>query len=102
MITFDLSCEKSHKFEGWFKNREDFDDQMDTRIIACPLCGSTAITKRLSPVAVHIGRRASKALPDNSKSDNSLTKSPQTKASDAGGGLPAPDSNETNLKECAT
>lgn len=73
MITFDLSCQKGHKFEGWFRNREDFEDQMDRRIIACPLCGATTITKRLSAVAVHLGRRAEKTMQNNYGSDKNPT-----------------------------
>jgi hypothetical protein len=57
MITFDLSCENDHRFEGWFRDRDDFEDQKERGLISCPLCGSSEILKRLSPVAVHVGRR---------------------------------------------
>lgn len=58
MITFDLACDRDHRFEGWFRNREDFDDQLGRGLVACPLCGSTRVTKQLSAVAVHVPRRA--------------------------------------------
>lgn len=64
MITFDLKCKNGHNFEGWFRNREDFDNQTENGAIACPLCGSTKVLKRLSPVAVHTGRRAERSVPE--------------------------------------
>jgi len=64
MITFDLKCKNGHNFEGWFRNREDFDSQTEKDAIACPLCGSTKISKRLSPVAVHTGRRVEPSRPE--------------------------------------
>ncbi len=58
MITFDLACESEHRFEGWFRNGEDFDEQMSRGLVQCPLCGSRRISKRPSAVAVHVARRA--------------------------------------------
>ncbi len=58
MITFDLACENEHRFEGWFRNGEDFDGQMAGGLVQCPLCGSRRISKRPSAVAVHVARRA--------------------------------------------
>ncbi len=58
MITFDLACESEHRFEGWFRNGGDFDEQMSRGLVQCPLCGSRRISKRPSAVAVHVARRA--------------------------------------------
>lgn len=58
MITFDLSCETGHRFEGWFRDRNDFDRQRETGLLCCPVCGSAKVEKRLSAVAVHVGRRS--------------------------------------------
>lgn len=58
MITFDLSCDREHRFEGWFRNSEDFEDQLERNLLTCPLCGSNQVTKRLSAVALHVGRRS--------------------------------------------
>ncbi len=57
MITFDLSCENGHRFEGWFRNREAFEEQLGGGLIQCPVCGSSRIRREPSPVAVHVGRR---------------------------------------------
>lgn len=58
MITFDLTCDVGHRFEGWFRDREDFDRQLADGILACPVCGSLRIEKQLTAVAVHVGRRS--------------------------------------------
>lgn len=63
MITFELACDKGHRFEGWFANREAFDRQLADNLIRCPLCDSTAIEKKLSAVAVHVGRSEPSAAP---------------------------------------
>lgn len=57
MITFDLACHVGHRFEGWFASREAFDDQLAAGLVECPVCGSARVEKRLSAVAVHVGRR---------------------------------------------
>lgn len=45
---FDLSCEQSHHFEGWFASADDFEQQRERQLIECPLCGSRQIRKLLS------------------------------------------------------
>ena len=47
MIVFELICAESHRFEGWFASIEDFGNQQDRRLLACPVCGSTLVTKLL-------------------------------------------------------
>jgi len=65
MIVFNLACEKSHHFEGWFGSADDFTVQAEARSIACPVCGSVAIEKRLSAPYVNTSAQASSA--DESK-----------------------------------
>jgi len=45
VIVFNLSCDKHHRFEGWFASNGDFQRQQEDRLLACPLCGSTEITR---------------------------------------------------------
>lgn len=52
MIIFDLSCELSHRFEGWFRSAEDFQQQLDRHLICCPQCGSNEIRRIPSAVAI--------------------------------------------------
>lgn len=45
MKVLDLQCLHGHVFEGWFSSEDDFQQQMATRMIACPTCGETAVAK---------------------------------------------------------
>lgn len=45
MIRYALQCEKSHKFEAWFRNSGSFDMQSKRKHVACPDCGSTSVKK---------------------------------------------------------
>ena len=54
MVIYDLTCDKDHGFEGWFSGPENFQEQLAQGRIACPVCGSTAITKLPHACAVHM------------------------------------------------
>lgn len=45
---FDLQCDQGHVFEGWFASHDDYDSQRERGLVACPMCDSKQITKRLS------------------------------------------------------
>ena len=91
MITFDLACDQRHRFEGWFRNREDFDAQLAGGLIACPLCGSSRVEKQLSAVSVHVGRRTAPVLPPLAASTKiSAGGPPGPPASDSSATAPVP------------
>ncbi len=52
MIVFNLGCENSHRFEGWFASSEDFERQVDGKLVTCPLCGNSGIARL--PHAAHV------------------------------------------------
>lgn len=45
MIIFDLVCELEHRFEGWFQKSEDYDTQLLSGLLTCPVCGVNEILK---------------------------------------------------------
>lgn len=49
VILYDLKCKNGHEFEGWFKDRQAFEEQEMQRLIACPVCGSNEAEVLLSP-----------------------------------------------------
>lgn len=55
MISFTLSCEESHRFDGWFRNGDDFEAQKARGLVSCPVCGSTETGKALMAPAVSTG-----------------------------------------------
>lgn len=48
MIVFDIACSSGHRFEGWFGNGDAFEDQRGRGLVACPICGDTAVERALS------------------------------------------------------
>lgn len=58
MIVYDLQCRPGeHRFEGWFKSSEDFEQQQKRGLLACPACGSVAIHKAVQ--APRLARKTS-------------------------------------------
>ena len=52
MIIYDLQCAHEHKFEGWFKSREEYDRENHAQRLSCPLCGDAQIT--ILPAGGHV------------------------------------------------
>ena len=48
MIVYNLACDQSHHFEGWFSSADDFDKQLEHDQVSCPVCGSVSVSKKLS------------------------------------------------------
>ena len=48
MKVLNLQCSAQHAFEGWFASEDDFQQQLARRLVACPFCSDSAITKMLS------------------------------------------------------
>jgi len=53
VIVFNLGCENNHRFEGWFASNEDYDRQIGSKLVTCPLCGNANVIRL--PHAPHIG-----------------------------------------------
>jgi hypothetical protein len=63
VIVFNLGCENSHRFEGWFTSSEDFERQLGDKLVACPMCGNANIARL--PHAAHV-KTATKERPTRS------------------------------------
>lgn len=66
MIVFDLRCGGgSHVFEAWFGSSADYESQRERGLVACPMCGDTAVDKAvMAPnVAAKGNRRAAAPAP---------------------------------------
>ena len=48
MIIYELICEAGHEFEGWFKDHESFQEQLNKKLVQCPTCGSAGVSQKLS------------------------------------------------------
>lgn len=64
MIVYDLTCHDGHRFEGWFGSSGDYDDQRARGLLACPHCGSDAVTKApMAPAVPAKGNSRQEVLP---------------------------------------
>jgi len=52
VIVFDLKCGGNHVFEAWFKSSDAYEEQRVQGLIACPLCGDSAVSKAVMAPAV--------------------------------------------------
>ncbi|MDR2200381.1 MAG: DUF1178 family protein [Deltaproteobacteria bacterium] len=70
MLIFDLVCHNDHAFEGWFKDLSELEKQIEDKLLSCPVCGSTKITRL--PSTFGIGRSKAGALPAKSAGADAL------------------------------
>ncbi|MEO8079032.1 MAG: DUF1178 family protein [Caldimonas sp.] len=63
MKVLDLRCGQDHLFEGWFASDEAFQDQLERKIVGCPTCGDTAVSRLPSAPRLNVARHAAAAAP---------------------------------------
>ncbi len=66
MIVFNLLCNLcNYKFEGWFDNSNEYNNQKNKKLITCPSCNSLDITKAL--MAPNLNRKSNSKEKKNKK-----------------------------------
>lgn len=61
MIVFDLCCAAGdHRFEAWFASSDGFADQQARGLIACPICGDSAVSKAV--MAPRLGAKSNRQV----------------------------------------
>ena len=68
MIHYDLRCEAGHGFDGWYKDSAAFDRLIARRLVECPVCASTSVTRALMAPAIATRRRGAAEPEVESKS----------------------------------
>ncbi len=63
MKVLDLHCSHGHSFEGWFGSEDDFQSQLARQLVECPVCGDTAVAKKLSAPRLNLGAAAPEPAP---------------------------------------
>jgi hypothetical protein len=56
LIRYSLICDNAHEFEGWFSESADFDRQVASGFLTCPVCNSASISKLLMAPSVSTAR----------------------------------------------
>jgi len=74
MIAYDLECENGHVFEGWFDDARAYAQQKKKELLACPVCDSTAVSRRPSAFAVRSAGDASRDIVKQQKLMNEMGK----------------------------
>ncbi len=74
MIVYDLSCDNGHRFEGWFGTSDDYAEQRELDLVACPQCGSGAIDK--APMAPAVPRKGNRLPVATGESKQAMTRGP--------------------------
>ncbi|AIO76794.1 DUF1178 family protein [Burkholderia multivorans] len=45
MKVLDLQCPHGHRFEGWFASADEFESQLSRKLVECPVCGTTEVSR---------------------------------------------------------
>ncbi|WP_298680214.1 DUF1178 family protein [uncultured Lentibacter sp.] len=61
MISFSLKCAQGHSFDSWFQSSEAYEKLQQQGMVACAVCGDSAVTKSL--MAPRVSRARSKGQP---------------------------------------
>jgi hypothetical protein len=52
MIRYALRCDREHRFDSWFGSSDDFERLTGAGLLACAVCGSSAVEKDLMAPSV--------------------------------------------------
>ena len=88
MIKYQLICDLSHEFEGWFQTSASFDAQNQSELITCPVCGSANVRRALMTPNLASPKRRRKPSADNISNANTSVTGIK--------GTPSSSSNQTN------
>ncbi|MCX5591386.1 DUF1178 family protein [Alcaligenes endophyticus] len=83
MKVFDLQCQHGHVFEGWFRSRENFDQQIEQGLLQCPVCSSAQIERKLTAARINTGAKEPTSAPSTSTAASAVTPSVETMQSQA-------------------
>ena len=70
MIKYQLICDLSHEFEGWFQTSAAFDAQNQSELITCPVCGSANVRRALMTPNLASPKRRRRPFADNISDNN--------------------------------
>ncbi len=70
MIHINFICKLEHQFDGWFKNHEMLEGQLQQNQIACPVCNSVNVSKELCTPSITTSKQKKRNQQDKLKRDN--------------------------------
>jgi len=58
MKVLDLQCPHGHRFEGWFASADEFEAQLSRKLVECPVCGATEVSRMPSAPRLNLSGAA--------------------------------------------
>jgi hypothetical protein len=82
MKVLDLKCSHDHRFEGWFASTEEFESQLSRKLVACPVCSSTQVSRMPSAPRLNLssGRSEEGGPPSATKGPEHTAQATQARA----------------------
>ena len=69
MIRYTLRCDRDHSFDSWFQSADAFDKLSGAEMVACAVCGSTAVEKAPMAPQVRTARASGGAADANTDTE---------------------------------
>ncbi|WP_323121593.1 DUF1178 family protein [Burkholderia alba] len=63
MKVLDLQCPHGHRFEGWFASADEFEAQLSRKLVECPVCGATEVSRMPSAPRLNLSGATQPADP---------------------------------------
>ena len=64
MKVLDLQCPHGHRFEGWFASAEEFESQLSRKLVACPVCSATEVSRLPSAPRLNLSGATNAQAPE--------------------------------------
>jgi hypothetical protein len=61
MKVLDLKCSHDHRFEGWFASTDEFESQLSRKLVACPVCSTTEVSRMPSAPRLNLSSNRSES-----------------------------------------
>lgn len=69
MKVLDLKCSHEHRFEGWFASTEEFESQLSRKLVACPVCSTTDVSRMPSAPRLNLSSARGEAAPQAAQAE---------------------------------
>src|SRR5476649_426150 len=69
MKVLDLKCSHDHRFEGWFASTDEFESQLSRKLVACPMCSTTEVSRMPSAPRLNLSAGRSSSSSDQGEKE---------------------------------
>jgi hypothetical protein len=83
MKVLDLKCSHDHRFEGWFASADEFESQLLRKLVACPVCSTTEVSRMPSAPRLNLSTTRSDRTEQPSDGNSAPQVVPQPQAGPA-------------------